>query len=46
MEHAATTEAPVRFETEPDRYIHWKLEVEAPIERVVVRDANMLPSAA
>ena len=31
MEHAAAgTEAPVRFETHPSRYVHWRLEIEPP----------------
>jgi benzoyl-CoA-dihydrodiol lyase len=37
MEHTATaTDAPVRFETHPSRYVHWKLEVEAPIARLLM----------
>jgi benzoyl-CoA-dihydrodiol lyase len=37
MEHTATaTDAPVRFETHPSRYVHWKLEVEPPVARLVM----------
>jgi benzoyl-CoA-dihydrodiol lyase len=36
MEHVATTEAPVRFETEPDRYIHWKLSIDGDIARLAM----------
>ena len=37
MEHAATTpEAPVRFETHPSRYVHWKLHLEAPVARLLM----------
>ncbi len=36
MEHAATGAPPVRFETAPDRYLHWRLEVEAPLARLVM----------
>jgi benzoyl-CoA-dihydrodiol lyase len=36
MEHAAATDTPVRFDTHPDRYIHWKLEVSAPVARLVM----------
>src|SRR5688572_18098534 len=37
MEHAATTpEAPVRFETHPSRYVHWKLQIEAPVARLLM----------
>jgi benzoyl-CoA-dihydrodiol lyase len=38
MEHATKTaaEAPVRFETHPDRYIHWRLEIEPPLARLVM----------
>jgi benzoyl-CoA-dihydrodiol lyase len=37
MEHTATTtEAPVRFETHPSRYVHWRLEVEPPVARLVM----------
>jgi benzoyl-CoA-dihydrodiol lyase len=32
MEHAETaTLAPVRFETHPSRYVHWRLEIEPPV---------------
>jgi benzoyl-CoA-dihydrodiol lyase len=37
MEHVDTaTAAPVRFETHPARYVHWRLEVEAPVARLVM----------
>ena len=37
MEQTATTpEAPVRFETHPSRYVHWKLELAAPIARLLM----------
>jgi benzoyl-CoA-dihydrodiol lyase len=37
MEHVDTaTAAPVRFETDPARYIHWRLEVAAPVARLVM----------
>jgi benzoyl-CoA-dihydrodiol lyase len=37
MEHAASaTETPVRFETHPSRYVHWRLEVEPPVARLVM----------
>src|SRR5688572_4757471 len=38
MEHAtqAAAETPVRFETHPDRYIHWRLEIEPPLARLVM----------
>jgi benzoyl-CoA-dihydrodiol lyase len=37
MEHAATArETPVRFETHPSRYIHWRLEIEPPLARLVM----------
>ena len=37
MEHAAVaTEAPVRFETEPGRYIHWKLSFDGEIARLAM----------
>ncbi len=29
-------EAPVRFETEPSRYVHWRLEIEAPVARLLL----------
>ena len=35
MEHAAAaTETPVRFETHPSRYVHWRLEIEPPVARL------------
>jgi benzoyl-CoA-dihydrodiol lyase len=38
MEASATTTtaAPIRFETEPSRYIHWKLEIEPPVARLAM----------
>jgi benzoyl-CoA-dihydrodiol lyase len=37
MEHTATaTVAPVRFETHPSRYVHWKLELEPPVARLIM----------
>jgi benzoyl-CoA-dihydrodiol lyase len=32
----AETLAPVRFETHPSRYLHWRLEIEAPLARLVM----------
>src|SRR6185369_11213861 len=37
MEHTDTAAAPVRFATHPSRYIHWKLEIEAPVARLVMK---------
>jgi benzoyl-CoA-dihydrodiol lyase len=34
MEHTETATAPVRFETHPSRYVHWKLTIEAPLARL------------
>src|SRR5262245_59129346 len=37
MEHAETAvETPARFETYSDRYVHWKLEIEPPVARLVM----------
>jgi benzoyl-CoA-dihydrodiol lyase len=37
MEHAASSVlAPVRFETDPSRYVHWRLAVEPPIARLTM----------
>src|SRR5262245_33377152 len=37
MEHvAAPATAPIRFETRPDRYVHWRLELEPPLARLVM----------
>src|SRR5437867_2993034 len=38
MEHASATgtSAPIRFETHPSRYIHWRLEIEPPLARLVM----------
>ena len=34
MEHAEIATAPVRFETHPSRYVHWKLAIEGPLARL------------
>src|SRR3954468_5540009 len=37
MEHAAAAlGAPIRFETHPSRYLHWRLEIEAPVARLLM----------
>src|SRR5262245_37991651 len=37
MEHVSpATETPVRFEADPSRYVHWRLEVEPPLARLVM----------
>jgi benzoyl-CoA-dihydrodiol lyase len=37
MEHATDTDvAPVRFETAPQDYVHWRLELEPPVARLVM----------
>jgi benzoyl-CoA-dihydrodiol lyase len=37
MEHAESTPLPpVRFETDPSHYVHWRLEVEPPVARLVL----------
>jgi len=36
MELSSTSVAPVRFETHPSRYVHWRLEVEPPVARLVM----------
>jgi benzoyl-CoA-dihydrodiol lyase len=37
MEHAEeVVETPARFETHNDRYVHWRLEVEPPLARLVM----------
>jgi benzoyl-CoA-dihydrodiol lyase len=37
MEHAdATPLEPVRFETHPSRYTHWRLEIDAPVARLAM----------
>jgi benzoyl-CoA-dihydrodiol lyase len=37
MEHATATDvAPVRFETAPPDYVHWRLELEPPVARLVM----------
>jgi benzoyl-CoA-dihydrodiol lyase len=35
-EQAAVQTEPVRFETHPSRYIHWRLEIEPPLARLVM----------
>jgi benzoyl-CoA-dihydrodiol lyase len=34
MEHAPAAGPPVRFETHPSRYVHWRLELEPPLARL------------
>ena len=34
MEHAEIATAPVRFETHPSRYVHWKLAIEGPVAQL------------
>src|SRR5262249_9897441 len=37
MEHTeAIPAAPVRFETDPSRYVHWRLAIEPPVARLVM----------
>src|SRR3954463_14548617 len=36
MEHTDAALAPVRFETHPSRYVHWKLELDAPVARLLM----------
>jgi benzoyl-CoA-dihydrodiol lyase len=39
MEHPASAAAaapPIRFETHPSRYVHWRLEIEAPVARLLM----------
>src|SRR5436309_3408248 len=47
MAHTADTAAePVRFETDPSRYVHWKLELEPPLARLsmdVVEERGLRP---
>jgi benzoyl-CoA-dihydrodiol lyase len=31
-----TAQPPVRFETEPQRYLHWRLEIEPPVARLIM----------
>ena len=37
MAHATAREEPIRFETHPSRYRHWKLELPRPGEPPVAR---------
>src|SRR3989454_8465335 len=47
MEHLETASAaPVRFDTHPSRYVHWKLEIEPPLARLsmdVVEEGGLRP---
>src|SRR5437762_7442248 len=47
MEHLETaTVTPVRFDTHPSRYVHWKLEIEPPLARLsmdVVEERGLRP---
>jgi benzoyl-CoA-dihydrodiol lyase len=37
MEHAAAAPVtPIRFETHPSRYVHWRLEIEPPLARLLM----------
>ncbi len=37
MQHAAAaTQAPIRFETRPSDYVHWKLEMTPPVARLIL----------
>jgi benzoyl-CoA-dihydrodiol lyase len=36
MESSATAVIPVRFETRPENYVHWRLEIEPPVARLVM----------
>ena len=36
MEHTVAAAPPVRFETSPDRYVHWRLEIAPPLARLVM----------
>src|SRR5512143_4181970 len=36
MELSSTPLVPVRFETHPSRYLHWRLEEEPPLARLVL----------
>jgi benzoyl-CoA-dihydrodiol lyase len=36
MEQTATGVVPVRFETHPSRYLHWRLEIDPPVARLVM----------
>src|SRR5438046_42306 len=35
-ETETTVQAPVRFETHPSRYVHWRLELEPPLARLIM----------
>jgi benzoyl-CoA-dihydrodiol lyase len=36
MEHTVVAAPPVRFETDPSRYVHWRLQLEPPLARLVM----------
>jgi benzoyl-CoA-dihydrodiol lyase len=36
MAETATAAEPVRFETHPSRYVHWRLEIDAPVARLIM----------
>jgi benzoyl-CoA-dihydrodiol lyase len=36
MDHTASNDPPVRFETRPETYVHWRVEIEAPVARLVM----------
>ncbi len=45
-DHPATAHPPVRFETHPDRYVHWNLAFEGPVARLsmdVKEDKGLRP---
>jgi len=46
MEETTTRLEPIRFETHPDRYRHWRLSIEGPIARLVLsvqEEASLRP---
>ena len=36
MEQSLTATAPIRFETDPSRYVHWRLELEGEVARLLM----------
>ena len=36
MEHTVAVVSPVRLETSPDRYVHWRLEIAPPLARLLM----------
>ena len=36
MAETAVAAEPVRFETRPDRYVHWRLAIEPPVARLTM----------